>query len=902
MSRRPSALSFSLPAPLANGQVKVVQSPIAPEAPVPSRRPSVAKLPGEISELDPDQLFTKYTVAEVKLAQQRLRADADAKQEELRLMVGERYRDLLQASTSIISIARSSKRVIEALEETKDAILAQDEPPMPQRTSSYGGVGGDAHLHTLQLLSAHLKLLLDAPEYLWRLIERKKYFTAAWLFLLARVVHRALVRDDEQDDETWSAQGLDVLEQFPLAQRQWEAVSQFRSQIIHKATLSLREYPTSAEDACAALLTLHLLDSRPLTETLSVFLSQRSKTLLAMLSREHPSHSPLSPSFSRRANGHIPEKRPAPQTARKTSVREVKEATQAALDAMVKTLTTSRSIFEQGESKQSMIGAVLEYIQSDSPGPDPSLKYLSSELQLTTQALLATLPSSTHFLLLPPSLRSYKPYVDLSSSSSLIEQAHFSRVLDEWFQTSNRSLKLAASKWFSDLYTVAEVWTLRASIRQWIDASGLKPGETATLKSIFDDAAQQRVLNIWKLALSDAEDAFQVQLAAATASLRNIPREQRKNTSPVEFLFTAPPLPVFPGLGPVDSSFQKYKTSLRRQLLGRTSLLDSVLATLESCARSLQRDLSVVLGGNDEEARGVVEQLSEQYRPNAEALCTGVLDTLSSAEKEDADDSELTIDSLVFVGHVADELGSASPFVSDIGGGAEVVQDFKKRTKALHDRIIDRWRTYTVSRIVSQHRAAFRAKSKTLPSDSAPSTPSSDLVESLLALSSSVQELEFSRSRGRQNTEADKALRLFITEWVGDGWNKDGLQALCDIAFLRRLADLRTPGWEDVCHLLDSKAQQYREQVCFDSYFRITTPIANGWNDGAADYLARTQTLFAALLPLQSSMRIMDSSADKFAPLLPFGSPALDQQFQPAVELAKASSRFGLLLVGTSAR
>ncbi|KAJ6503353.1 Vps51/Vps67 domain-containing protein [Mycena vitilis] len=899
MSRRPSALSFSLPTPFVNGQVKPVQSPTASEAPAPLRRPSVSvsKFPADVSELDPDELFTKYTVAEVKLAQQRLRADADAKQEELRLMVGERYRDLLQASTSIISIARSSKRVIEALQETKDAILSQDEPPMPQRASSYGA-GADAHLHTLQLLSAHLKLLLDAPEYLWRLIERKKYFTAAWLFLLARVVHRALVRDDEQDDETWSAQGLDVLEQFPLAQRQWEAVSQFRSQIIHKATLSLREHTTSAEDVCAALLTLHLLDSRPLTEALSVFLTQRSKTLHAMLSRDHPSHSPLSPSFSRRANGHIPETRPAPSTARKVSVREVKEATQTALDAMVKTLTTSRSIFEEAQSNQSMIGTVLEYIQSDSASPGPSLKSLSSELQLTTQALLSTLPSSAHFLLLPPSLRSYKPYVDLSSSSSLIEQAHFTQVLDEWFQSSNHSLQIAASKWFSDLHTVAEVWTLRSSIRQWIDASGLKAGETATLKSIFDDAAQQRVLNIWKLALSDAEDAFQLQLAAATASLRDTPRAQRKDTSPVEFLFTAPPLPVFPGMGPVDSSFQKYKTSLRRQLLGRTTLLDSVLATLESCARSLQNDLSVVLAGDDEEARGVVAQLSEQYRPNAEALCTGVLDTLSSAEKQDADDSELTVDSLVFVGHVADELGSSSPFVSGIGGSTEVVQDFKKRTKALHDRIIDRWRAFTVSQIVSQHRAAFRPKSKSLPSESAPSTPSSDLVESLLTLSRSVQELGFSRRGGRQNTEADKTLRLFITEWVGDWWKHDGLQALCDIAFLRRLADLRTPEWEDVCQLLDTKAEQLREQFQQES----ATPIANGWNDGAADYLARTQTLFAGLLPLQSPMRTGDSAGDKFAPLLPFGSPALDQQFQPAVELAKASSRFGLLLVGSSAR
>jgi conserved oligomeric Golgi complex subunit 1 len=124
--------------------------------------------------------------------------------------------------------------------------------------------GLDAHLQTLQLLSAHIKLLLDAPEHLWRLLERKKYFQAGWLFLLARVVHRALVRDDDQDEENWAKQGIDVMvrlveivfqkmlnyfvqEQFPLVQRQWDAVSHFRTQIIHKATLSLRLYTAPSE-------------------------------------------------------------------------------------------------------------------------------------------------------------------------------------------------------------------------------------------------------------------------------------------------------------------------------------------------------------------------------------------------------------------------------------------------------------------------------------------------------------------------------------------------------------------------------------------------------------------------------------------------------------------------------
>jgi hypothetical protein len=73
-------------------------------------------------------------------------------------------------------------------------------------------------LQTLQLLSAHIKLLLDTPEHIWRLIESKQYYTAAWLFLLARVVHRALISDDE-DEQTWNNQGLNVLVRFMLCFR-----------------------------------------------------------------------------------------------------------------------------------------------------------------------------------------------------------------------------------------------------------------------------------------------------------------------------------------------------------------------------------------------------------------------------------------------------------------------------------------------------------------------------------------------------------------------------------------------------------------------------------------------------------------------------------------------------------
>ena len=56
-----------------------------------------------------------------------------------------------------------------------------------------------------------MKLLLDTPEHIWRLLEKKKYLYAGWLFLLARIVYQALVRDDAEDEDDWAAHGIDML-------------------------------------------------------------------------------------------------------------------------------------------------------------------------------------------------------------------------------------------------------------------------------------------------------------------------------------------------------------------------------------------------------------------------------------------------------------------------------------------------------------------------------------------------------------------------------------------------------------------------------------------------------------------------------------------------------------------
>jgi len=265
-----------------------------------------------------------------------------------------------------------------------------------------------------------------------------------------------------------------------------------------------------------------------------------------------------------------------------------------------------------------MVSSALEYIQSESSTLEPS-GTLPHQFQLNTESLLATLPSSTHFLLLPPNLRSYKPYVDPSSSSSCVSQTQLSHKLDEYFRKSIESLQTAIKSWFSDLRSATEVWNVRSSVLKWVNsASSLEEKEIHCLNSVFDSASRERLLSIWRSALREAGQDFEAQLSSAASALASEDMRQAgllgilfchplsnlnytlaADTPPLDYLFQASPPPALSqnSTSPLvaDSSFQRYKTILQQQIMGRTPLLNGVLSTLENCARALQNDISRII-------------------------------------------------------------------------------------------------------------------------------------------------------------------------------------------------------------------------------------------------------------------------------------------------------------------
>ncbi|KAH9932407.1 hypothetical protein B0H21DRAFT_780985 [Amylocystis lapponica] len=899
MARRPSTVSMSS---LASSTLspKPAHSVASPETTSNGARSTVWLPPRSVSlsskldtivaqngfsnVLEPDELFIKYTVSEVKAVQRRLRTDADAKQEELRLMVGERYRDLLQASTSIISIAQSSNHVLEALEEMRNVVGSTDLPRTPKRSV----VGQeDKHLHALQSLSAHMKLLLDAPEHLWRLMERRMYLHAAWLFLLSRVVHRVLTRDDEGDEDGWQTYGIEVSEQMPLVQRQWDTVSQFRSQIIHKATISLREYACSSGEICATLLTLHLLESRPLPETLSIFLAQRSKALSILLSRTQ----------ERVANGHASE----PSVRRNKTTNRVRRAL-AVLDVVSRTMGTARVIFSDQAASDNVctMRRALQYIQT---AQESTASSLPAELRLTTQTLLTSLPSSTHFLLLPLSIRSYKPYVDSASLTSSIPQPQLDKKLDGWFRKASEDVRRTMEKWFSSLENIREVWDVRMAICAWLGAvDGLETHEKAHIKSVVDDVAQRQVHVVWKSALALAEATFREHLAVAV----NAFKEDSESVllvyaRPVEYLFQAPPTPSMFQASLNSSlavvSFQKYKSALQRQVAGRTPLLDDVLNSAERHAQDLQEDLEA-MQGDDDDSRTLIARLVASYRPNAESLATEVANALRTTASDIVDDSESSMRSLIFIGRIADELSTSSQFVTRLGCDPSATHDFQSNMAALHSLTIERWREHVIRHIMQGSCCAG--------AESMPTRPSARLMQALLSLSSSIQQLGIAVSSLRQRHLVGGTLQRFVSqilERLADAevpLPQQDWQELCDLDFLRVIAGMWDSECEDVARRLDGRIAQKWEKLRAQG---TGTTSQQNLESALQDHLSRTQTLLAPLLPLPTSptTSTRKTKTEKSTSLLHHGLPMVEQQFQPAVELVKPSPRFGLLLVGSTA-
>ncbi|NXW50788.1 COG1 protein, partial [Nyctiprogne leucopyga] len=220
-------------------------------------------------------LFEAHTAAELRAVERRLRAGIEQKREELRQMVGERYRDLIEAADTISEMRLSAERLLGSVRGLQRGGAARPGPAEP-----VSGARPPAQ-QSFYRAAAQLKLLLDVPEKVWGAVEAGRYLPAARLHLLGGHLRRQLQLDGPR------ARGSPILARFPILLRQVAAASHLRSTILQESRSLLKSQTVSDQAVAEALCAIMLLEDSSPRQALTDFLLARKLAIQQLLNQPH---------------------------------------------------------------------------------------------------------------------------------------------------------------------------------------------------------------------------------------------------------------------------------------------------------------------------------------------------------------------------------------------------------------------------------------------------------------------------------------------------------------------------------------------------------------------------------------------------------------------------------------
>ncbi|KAJ2964423.1 hypothetical protein NQZ79_g646 [Umbelopsis isabellina] len=202
-------------------------------------------------------------------------AEIEEKKQELRSMVGEQYRDLISAADAIVSMKKAANAVQSKFDFMKTAC---DINVISQKTanakSGDEGTVNDQRRY-LYVSAAQMKLLVDVPEQIWHALESDQYLEASRLYLLAKMVYKNLLVEEGVP--------FVVVDTFPVVQKQWDAISQFKNHILQRAESYLKNTTCSAQLVAESLLSLMLLDDVTTKDGFRKLLNMRTAALQTVL-------------------------------------------------------------------------------------------------------------------------------------------------------------------------------------------------------------------------------------------------------------------------------------------------------------------------------------------------------------------------------------------------------------------------------------------------------------------------------------------------------------------------------------------------------------------------------------------------------------------------------------------
>ncbi|KAJ3320948.1 Golgi transport complex subunit 1 [Boothiomyces sp. JEL0866] len=225
----------------------------------------------EDDKVDAEILFQKHNVDELRTILLKIKGDADRKKQDLRTMVGNSYRDVIDAADAVGQMKKSTEELISSFKMIQDIC----------RQTSISSVTNKQDITTpgkvtLYPIAAQIRLLVITPEHIWNATESSNFVTASRYFMIAKLVYANI----QSSNESMAAK---FKTNFPVVKRQWEAIAPLKAQIVEKALAAIGIKDLKHEKLLDALAAIGILENSTESDLIQIYLKQRKKYLLEKL-------------------------------------------------------------------------------------------------------------------------------------------------------------------------------------------------------------------------------------------------------------------------------------------------------------------------------------------------------------------------------------------------------------------------------------------------------------------------------------------------------------------------------------------------------------------------------------------------------------------------------------------
>ncbi|XP_058770104.1 conserved oligomeric Golgi complex subunit 1-like [Vicia villosa] len=220
---------------------------------------------------DAESLFRSKPIAEIRNTESATRKQIDDKKEELRQLVGNRYRDLIDSADSIVNMKSSCNAISANITAVHDHIRSLSQSQSQSQTKLHS----QSRAWTYGI-ACRVKYLVDTPENIWGCLDEGMFLEAASRYSRAKHVHQRLYNDSDEHKNK-------ILSNFPLLQHQWQIVESFRAQISQRSRDRLLDRGLPIDAYADALAAVAVIDEFQPEKVLDLFLESRKSWISQVL-------------------------------------------------------------------------------------------------------------------------------------------------------------------------------------------------------------------------------------------------------------------------------------------------------------------------------------------------------------------------------------------------------------------------------------------------------------------------------------------------------------------------------------------------------------------------------------------------------------------------------------------